>query len=238
MDRYSLTSFYDFSTTASCGGSPIVVQAIGTGCNSAVENNSNGLVCSAYLGSEKGGAEYKMFSTLCATTPFDLSTYSRNYVVKTSYATSDKCGGPILQGTALAADSICHANPYGTNETLYIKANCNGGQPILQECSDSSCNKCKTYAFTSSSCQLSGAGASVNVQCFTASTDSTRKLGGGGNATISIDGFDNPTNVTGDVTNPYNSKGSRLPYRYNMSKLSIISTIFTFCIILLTSSHV
>lgn len=183
---YTSTSFFDFSTTASCGGSPIIIQTVGTGCSSAVANNPNGFVCAAY--DSATAKEYTMYSNMCQQEPFNLSTYTRNYVVKSSYSQSDKCSGSPLQGVAIAADSACHANPGGMNMTSYVKANCNGGQPILQECADSSCSRCNTISYTNEPCQLTGAGASIRVECVNSAGKGGGNGGtngkGGGNATI------------------------------------------------------
>lgn len=187
--KYSQTNYFDFSTTSSCGGSPIIVTSVGTGCNAALENNEGGKVCSSY-GSP---GEYTMYSTICTEDPIDLSSFTRNYVVKSVYVTSDKCEGDPLQAFALAADNLCHMNPSGDQNSTYLKTNCNGGQPIWQECSDSSCTNCKTVRYTSSPCQLAGAGTSNKVACFTATklpTDGNGKNNTGNNTTIPEFGTD------------------------------------------------
>ena len=130
---YSVTSYFDFSTTASCGGSPIIITSVGTGCNAAIQENTDALVCTA----SATPGEYIAYSTRCSQNAMDFSGYKRNYVVKSVYTTSDQCASQPLQAFALAADSLCHMNPSGDNSTAYLKTNCNGGQPIWSECSDS-----------------------------------------------------------------------------------------------------
>jgi len=178
MSLYTQTSYFDFSATASCGGSPIIVSSVGTGCNAAFELNSNGATCSSYDTS----SEYKLYSNRCSMNALDLGNYTRNYVVKTIYTTSEKCEGNPLQAFALAADSTCHQNPSGDNSTAYIRTNCNGGQPIWEECSDATCTKCTTTRFTDTPCQLAGAGTSNKVECYT-SPSKTPKNGNNGTDT-------------------------------------------------------
>jgi len=219
MSTFSQVSFFDFSSTASCHGSPIIIQSTGGGCNSAIENNSNSRTCSTFSGSP----EYIVYSSSCADNLFDFSEYTRNYVVKTTYSQSDKFMGVPLQGVALAADSACHSNPGGNNSTKFVKANCNGGQPILQECMDSLCKQCKTYTYTNEPCQLLSAGASVKVECIFGKI--TGNTGKSGNATIDIIKPLNDTSI--DVTNPFSNKSYRKKivtiYTLNLLSISIYS---------------
>ena len=176
--KYSQSAYFDYTTTASCGGSPIIITSVGTGCNAAIGNNADGKVCSAFGAS----SEYKMFSTSCSNDALDLSSYKRNYVVKSNYVTSEKCEGEPLQSFALAADSLCHMNPSGDNSSMYLRTNCNGGQPIWSECSDSACTNCKSVTYSSSPCQLAGAGTSNKVYCYVAGS-ATNGTTSGGNST-------------------------------------------------------
>jgi hypothetical protein len=161
---YTLTAFFDFTTTASCGGSPIIVTSVGNGCNTALSDNVGETTCSAY----NENTQYIMQETSCSTTSMDLSNYTRNYVVKSIFVQSDQCQGDPLQSFALAADSMCHYNPSGTNGSNYFKTNCNGNQPIWSDCTDSNCVNCNTVTYSSSPCQLVAASSSNMVSCFTA----------------------------------------------------------------------
>src|SRR6478609_1902602 len=219
--KYTQTNYFDFSTTASCGGSPIIVTSVGTGCNAALENNEDGKVCTAY----GSGGEYISYSTICTANAIDLSSFTRNYVVKSVYVTSDKCEGEPLQAFALAADSMCHMNPSGDNSTAYLKTNCNGGQPIWQECSDAACTNCKTVRYTNSPCQLAGAGSSNKVACYTASkspgdngaNNGTTK----GNSTIQFPVDDNGPN------DPFASTASRDVHRVTLPIAIVIFFVFS-----------
>ena len=210
--RYSQTGYFDFSTTASCGNSPIIITTVGTGCNAAVGNNADGKVCAPFVGSSN---EYTKYSTICTNSSLDLSGYTRNYVIKAQFMGSDKCQGDPLQSFALAADGVCHYNPSGDNSTMYLKSNCNGGQPIWSECSDSACVNCKTTTYTSSPCQLAGAGTSNKVSCFTAPIVNSKPNG---------NGTSNSTSDSG--TDPFNSSSSR-----NMISFPITSWLFLSCLL-------
>jgi hypothetical protein len=177
MSVYTVTSYYDFSTTASCGGSPIIVTSVGTGCNSAIELNANGITCAEYGISD----EYKMYSNRCSMNALDLGNYTRNYVIKSLHVNSEQCQGAPLQTFALAADNMCHQNPAEKNGTSYMKTNCNGDQPIWEECSDSNCTKCNTVKYTNSQCQLASAGTSNKIECFIATKSPTGNNGNRGN---------------------------------------------------------
>ena len=172
--QFTQVVYFDFSTTASCGGSPIIITTTGTGCNSATALNENSGKCSTYSDPAK---EYTMQWSRCSNDPFSLSSYARNYVVKTYYQTSSSCGGTPLSGVAVAADSMCHANPGGTNSSIYVKVNCNGDQPVWNECTDANCRNCQQTSFTKDSCQLMGAGASEQVFCYTAAANPVTSSG-------------------------------------------------------------
>jgi len=208
MSQFSLTNYFDFSTTASCGNSPIIITSVGTGCSAAVQGNVGGLVCNAY-----GKGEYKMYSTVCSATAMDLSAYKRNYVVKSVYHTSSTCEGEPLQAFALAADSMCHMNPSGDNATAYLKTNCNGGQPIWQECSDASCTVCKTSTFSEKSCSLTGAGSSNKVFCVLAATSTatgTSTPTGTSAPTGTSTGIKNTTDIFGEEpSDPFSNSAMR-----------------------------
>jgi hypothetical protein len=197
---YTATYYFDFSATQSCGGSPIFFNFVGTGCSSAVGDNTNGRVCSEL----PAGSEYTRSLIQCTATPEDISAFTRNYVFKNSYSTSDKCQGDILQGVALAADGMCHYNPSGKNGSMYVTTNCNGGQPIWSECSDAACKSCTTQSFTSDSCQLVGAGASNKVYCVNAASllnGNSTLSGSGKNVTLpNMPGIGNGASAMKSVT--------------------------------------
>jgi hypothetical protein len=170
---YSVTQYFDFSTTASCTGSPILITSVGTGCNTPKYDD---IICSS-----ASFGEYIAYSTHCSKEFMKLSAFKRNYVVKSVYTSSEQCEGQPLQATALAADDLCHLNPYGENGTAYVKTNCNGGQPIWSECSDSSCTNCDTIYYTDVPCQLAGAGTSNKVECVNAQSNNSGNNNAAGN---------------------------------------------------------
>ena len=194
--KYSQTAYFDFSTTASCGGSPIILTSIGTGCNAAVSLSSDSSTCTPF---GKTGSEYTMYSQKCnIDQPFTLSGFTRNYVVKSVFASSDNCEKDTLQAFAVAADSTCHTNPQPFGNFTYIKANCNGDQPIWQDCKDSNCQNCDTINYTNQPCQVTGAGASVKVECVKSTTSVSPTGPGGRNRTSDLpdDTFNKPSSAT------------------------------------------
>ena len=153
---YFQTAYYDFSTTASCGGSPIVLStAIGCTTSNICESFANSI-------------EYTMTSRICSENPFTFDSTTRNYVVKEVFASSSKCEGNPIQGFAVAADSTCHQNPSfgGNDDVRFLRANCNGNQPIWEECHDSRCTNCTIIRYTNNPCKLTGASASTKISCF------------------------------------------------------------------------
>jgi len=201
--KYTQTAYFDWTTSASCAGSPIILTSVGTGCNSAVQNNVGGSLCTAY----NSASEYTMYATTCRQDAMNLTMYARNYVVKSYYVTSETCQGQPLQVFALAADDMCHMNPTGDNNTIsYIKTNCNGGQPIWQECSDSKCKNCKSTSYGNAPCQLAGAGTSNNIVCHLANLSNAA----GGTTNIAPSNGGNSTGVVGDPTNPFGNGATNL----------------------------
>ncbi len=215
---YGQTAYYDDTATISCAGSPIVIQSIGNGCNSAVQANTNSETCSPYVGNL---VEYSMMKVSCSRDPLVLTGSKRNYVTYTTYASSASCDGPPLTVLAVASDSLCHLNPVNGGGTItadtgdfssYIQVNCNGNQPIWRSCSDDKCTKCQEKAYSNVPCQLTSAGASVKVECVnyerkekeTTTTTSTTKR----RPLVTLDPYEGPS----DSSNAMKHKNGMLNF--------------------------
>jgi hypothetical protein len=221
MTLYTQTRYFDFSSTASCSGSPIVITSVGTGCNSAVSENLYGRYCASY----GVAGEYQRYSTVCSSNALDLGNYTRNYVVKSVFVSSEICQGTPLQAYALVADGVCHQDP-AHNGSAYLRTNCNGNQPIWEECFDSKCTQCKTIQYTNSPCQLAGAGTSNKVECYTANR-----------SPVSVPGSptsDGNTSAGGDVTDPFATSSTRRARRHVDGGLMCWGTAVVFFLFFIT----
>jgi len=167
------------------------------------------------------GSSYAWYSTSCSENPIDFGASVRGYLVKSSYVGSSTCEGQPLQAMAVAADATCHSVP-GTTPPQWFKANCNGGSPIWDTCSDASCSNCTTTRYVSDQCQLSGAGASESVKCFTAkkTSNTTSSQSASPSSTGGVSDLEDPTRYKSDAGN-----SSGMTFSWTIVTLLILSFV-------------
>lgn len=168
------TAFYDYTSTNTCTGSPILVSYVRDTCigrQFEITNNSTGggtMTCQSAL------TDYSWEQTSCNpnSNNIDISNWSRNYVVKELFTYSSTCEDNVAQAFAVAADDICHPMTMEMASTqhtqAYVKVNCNANSPIWNTCWDNKCLNCTVETFGGSPCKLMGAAASNKIRCISA----------------------------------------------------------------------
>lgn len=160
-------AYYDQTSSSGCIGSPIVVSYSTTPCEESR--------C------EIATVGYRWKQTVCSlpsiNTPDSFSdvmpiTWSRHYVVKETFTGTSYCEkGTLLQAHAVAADDMCHPLTTDTNhgherrERNWVKANCNGNDPIWSSCYDDQCKDCIEESSQYQTCRILGSASSSKMRC-------------------------------------------------------------------------
>ncbi|KAJ3082510.1 hypothetical protein HK102_001624 [Quaeritorhiza haematococci] len=180
------------------------------------------------------GATYPLTETVCiAGKPYDLnfgkvsSLPSRDYVVKTEWTNSETCEGAPASVVAVVAEDVCYADMDADvpgKIGRYVKASCNGGDPVWHDCDEKTCGlqKCVEFARTGARCQKIGAFASRLLQCV--------KSGVQGNDTSRVDNtlIDNKvTDITDGGSGGNGSGAGRVGVSVGLGILSAVFVLFT-----------
>jgi hypothetical protein len=171
---------YDFTSTSTCTGSPIIVSHVrgGAKCettNFEIQDGNASRTCV-----KSPWSDYAWQETSCSQgQSISFERWKRHYVVKELYMESGTCSGEVAQAYAVAADNMCHPLPSNNGNgggMSWVMVNCNNGNPTWKTCIDSGCSSnCTTEQYGGQPCKLKAASASDKVRCVLATSVSETK---------------------------------------------------------------